>query len=126
MISWMPGRKHFTATRVPSSSSPKKTSAMLPLACGRSPRHRSPRPASCNLARTSWECVPGDQAAATCSCSRLKATQTVSGKMSRRVASHCESFTKQGPQRSSCAATSTQKDVGFTSHSGQSRPRGSR
>mmetsp|Transcript_123587 Transcript_123587/g.275922 ORF Transcript_123587/g.275922 Transcript_123587/m.275922 type:complete len:248 (-) Transcript_123587:271-1014(-) len=103
-----PGLKHFTATAVPSPNSPKKTSAMLPLAWGRGSRERRSTSASRSEASTWFGEVPDDHEASTFWCMRPRALQTSSENRSRRVASHCASFTKQGPHRSICVATRDQ------------------
>mmetsp|Transcript_86876 Transcript_86876/g.243402 ORF Transcript_86876/g.243402 Transcript_86876/m.243402 type:complete len:274 (+) Transcript_86876:820-1641(+) len=110
--SFTPGRRHFTAISVPSWRTPKKTSAMLPLACGRKSRDWSCSFASARVACTRSRETSGAHGAVTCWCMLLNAWQTASGNRSRRVASHCESFTKHGPQLSRRAATICQKETG--------------
>mmetsp|Transcript_39198 Transcript_39198/g.92284 ORF Transcript_39198/g.92284 Transcript_39198/m.92284 type:complete len:280 (+) Transcript_39198:1002-1841(+) len=106
--SLMPGRRHFTAISLPSCSTPKKTSAMLPLARGRGSSSRIGTLDSFNTSSSRSREVCSPHGAETLLCMRPSSMHTASGKMSRRVASHCDSFTKQGPQLSNLLATNLQ------------------
>mmetsp|Transcript_3470 Transcript_3470/g.9048 ORF Transcript_3470/g.9048 Transcript_3470/m.9048 type:complete len:243 (+) Transcript_3470:27-755(+) len=113
-IHFTPGLRHFTAMAEPSPRSPKKTSAMLPLAWGRCSSDASSKSLAWSWAATSLGETGLDHAAFTPRCMTLSEAHSSSGKMSRRVDSHWASFTKVGPELSICLATMFQNVWGLT------------